>query len=114
MFGAKLDRESVGNYTLRISATDRGETPQVGHCEVIIEIKDVNDEMPRFKDTSKTVHISEALEVNQAVITYTATDPDQNHKLEYRIIQRSVTAVDEKKQAVNVTAKNINVSDLHY
>ena len=43
-----LDRESINNYTLIITATDGGAQPRSATANVTILINDENDNSPRF------------------------------------------------------------------
>ncbi|OWF48736.1 cadherin-23-like [Mizuhopecten yessoensis] len=105
--GAKLDRESLGNYTLIISATDRGIKSLVENCVVKVTILDVNDELPVFSPVTKSVSVLEDIGVNEVVTRYSASDSDINHNLRYSVIPGSVRAVDENSQTVDIQANNI-------
>ncbi|XP_069123032.1 cadherin-23-like isoform X3 [Argopecten irradians] len=105
--GAKLDRETLANYTLIISATDRGIKSLVQKCEVKVTIIDVNDELPVFYPLTKSVSVHEDARPDELVTRYPATDADVNHHLRYSVIPGSVRAVDENSQTVDILAHNI-------
>lgn len=63
--GAKLDRETKENYTLNVSATDRGATPLTGMCQVMITLLDVNDEPPVFVPQTVSTSVNEIAEPGQ-------------------------------------------------
>ncbi|XP_060077744.1 cadherin-23-like [Ylistrum balloti] len=105
--GAKLDRETLANYTLIISATDRGIKSLVEKCEVKVTIIDINDELPVFSPLTKSVSVLEDSGLNEVVTRYAASDADVNHKLRYSVIPGSVRAVDENSQTVDIHANNI-------
>lgn len=47
-------------------------------AQVIITVKDANDNTPRFAQKSKSVTVSEAASLGLSVTKVTATDPDSN------------------------------------
>ncbi|XP_059372315.1 protocadherin alpha-2-like [Carassius carassius] len=48
----KLDHESNNGIEIRVQARDKGSTPRVAHCKVLVEILDVNDNIPEISVTS--------------------------------------------------------------
>ena len=44
----ELDRERVGEVSLKISARDGGTSPKYADCTVNVRILDVNDQTPKF------------------------------------------------------------------
>jgi len=94
---------------LKISATDRGSTSLVGHCQVNISVDDVNDEKPVFS-VSRTVHIKENSPKMADVVTdFTATDRDSDADLHYSILHNRTTAFTENGAAVDIVINNIQV-----
>lgn len=77
--GAELDRETTPTITLEVTAHD---TPQGGISQrkttviVEIELTDVNDESPRWSESSYTAVVAENTVVGSPVTTVLATDPD--------------------------------------
>ncbi|XP_045140672.1 protocadherin alpha-C2 [Echinops telfairi] len=41
-----LDYEEASSYQIYVQATDRGPVPMAGHCKVLVDIMDVNDNAP--------------------------------------------------------------------
>ncbi|PVD37771.1 hypothetical protein C0Q70_00372 [Pomacea canaliculata] len=80
----KLDRETVANYTLRIMASDEGTPPSVSYCDVYIDLSDINDELPQFREKHVLVQISDG--VFGAVYTMSAVDRDLDSHLLYSIV----------------------------
>nr|KAG5714955.1 hypothetical protein BaRGS_000443 [Batillaria attramentaria] len=101
---ARLDREEKQEYILRVSATDRGNSPLTGYCDVTIKLDNVNDELPVFARTSETITRSENLAVGQSVFTYSATDSDDDSSLEYSLLKDETKAFDENGEPVVDTA----------
>lgn len=108
--GALLDREERADYTLRISATDRGNPPLTGYCNVTIILDNINDELPVFAVSSDTIVVSENAGVGQSVVTLAAKDLDANSSLKYSVLSNQTRAFDENGKTINVTALGINVS----
>lgn len=98
---------------MNISATDRGSTSLVGHCQVNISVVDVNDEKPVFS-VSRTVHVKENSPKMADVVTdFTATDRDSDADLHYSILHNKTTAFSENGIAVDIVVNNIQVSTVY-
>uniref|UniRef100_A0A8U8CAS4 Uncharacterized protein n=1 Tax=Geospiza parvula TaxID=87175 RepID=A0A8U8CAS4_GEOPR len=54
-----LDFEDVNLYRLQVDATDKGTPPLSGHCKVVVEVLDVNDNAPEVWVTSLSVPVPE-------------------------------------------------------
>ncbi|XP_007473825.1 protocadherin alpha-8 isoform X4 [Monodelphis domestica] len=54
-----LDFEDVNLYEIRIDATDKGSPPMVGHCTVLVEVLDANDNIPDVVVTSLSLPVRE-------------------------------------------------------
>ncbi|NXH53691.1 PCDA1 protein, partial [Rhabdornis inornatus] len=54
-----LDFEAVTLYELHIKGADKGTPPLTGHCKVVLEVLDVNDNAPEVWVTSLSVPVSE-------------------------------------------------------
>lgn len=80
----QLDRESVANYTLKIMASDEGAYPTPTYCYVHINVSDVNDEPPRFREKHAMTASSNG--VFGFVYNMTAVDPDLHSVLKYYIL----------------------------
>ncbi|XP_067670754.1 protocadherin Fat 4-like [Haliotis asinina] len=94
-----LDFESKTNYNMTVMVQDRG-TPELNStASVEIVIVNVNDEMPAFKDSDKTVSVNESIALNGLVEDFSATDADPDSLLVYTITQ--VTGINEDQQTVS-------------
>ena len=82
--GYRLDRETQSNYTINVTVTDG---PHSESVEVLIELSDVNDNPPRFKDSLLEVDVVEECNCSYPFVIYTvtATDKDEgeNKAIEY-------------------------------
>ncbi|XP_030251996.1 protocadherin alpha-2-like [Sparus aurata] len=89
-----LDRESVLQYNVSITATDEG-TPSLSSTKVInIQISDVNDNPPRFLEPVINVYVKENSPTGSTIYTLTTLDSDlnENAKATYRLINSSPKA----------------------
>ncbi|XP_051487531.1 protocadherin alpha-10-like [Apus apus] len=71
-----LDFEDVGLYRLQVDAADQGNPPLWGHCKVVLEVLDVNDNAPEVRVTSLSVPVSEDASVGTVVAVLSVWDRD--------------------------------------
>ncbi|XP_065704897.1 protocadherin alpha-2-like [Patagioenas fasciata] len=71
-----LDFEDVRSYEIQIEATDRGTPPLSGHCKVVVEVLDVNDNAPEVWVTSLSVPVPEDAAVGTVVALLSVSDRD--------------------------------------
>ncbi|XP_062358466.1 protocadherin alpha-13-like [Cinclus cinclus] len=71
-----LDFEEVNVFDFRIEARDRGTPPLSGHCKVVLEVLDVNDNAPEVWVTSLSVPVSEDASVGTVVALLSVSDRD--------------------------------------
>ena len=86
-----LDRETLSNYTLTISASDNLHTDV---CEVLVLVQDQNDNDPKFQRDSYVASITEEVRIGTTVVTVVATDADseQNGEVTYSLFNDSEDA----------------------
>ncbi|XP_067104243.1 protocadherin alpha-8-like [Osmerus mordax] len=72
-----LDREVKKNHKLLITAIDGGKPPRSGTTEIIIDVLDINDNMPIFTKDSYSVFLNENSPSGTTVIQVNATDLDE-------------------------------------
>ncbi|XP_053092854.1 protocadherin alpha-2 isoform X11 [Pangasianodon hypophthalmus] len=86
-----LDRESVSQYNITITATDEGTPPLSSTTVITVHISDVNDNAPRFQDTIINVHVKENSQVGAVIYTVSAFDPDvgDNARISYSLLESS-------------------------
>ena len=82
---AQLDREVDAHYSFKVIATDHGDPKKSASAGVDITVLDVNDNAPLFNPRSYETVISEEDAVGKPVIEVTATDEDENERIEYAI-----------------------------
>ncbi|XP_027766591.1 protocadherin alpha-13-like, partial [Empidonax traillii] len=71
-----LDFEAVTLYELHVKATDKGTPPLSGHCKVVLEVQDVNDNAPDVLVTSLSVPVPEDASVGTVVAVLSVSDRD--------------------------------------
>ncbi|XP_072446344.1 protocadherin-10-like [Chiloscyllium punctatum] len=72
----KLDYEENDAFEINIQATDGGPDALSGHCEVLVNIIDVNDNPPEVTLTSLSSIVSEDAPDETVVALFTAADKD--------------------------------------
>ncbi|XP_069725714.1 protocadherin alpha-2-like isoform X2 [Phaenicophaeus curvirostris] len=71
-----LDFEAVGLYRLQVDASDEGNLPLSGHCKVVVEVLDENDNAPEVRVTSLSVPVPEDASVGTVVALLSVWDRD--------------------------------------
>ncbi|RWS32013.1 hypothetical protein B4U80_09028, partial [Leptotrombidium deliense] len=72
----KLDRETSAGYTIVVTAMDNGSPPLADTTNVEIEISDINDNAPQFKQAAYKSSISEDSLIGTSVVQIYAHDVD--------------------------------------
>ncbi|POI18554.1 hypothetical protein CIB84_017701, partial [Bambusicola thoracicus] len=71
-----LDFEEVSVFDFRIEARDKGTPPLSGHCKVLLEVLDVNDNAPEVWVTSLSVPVAEDAALGTVVALLSVSDRD--------------------------------------
>ncbi|XP_061463309.1 protocadherin alpha-10-like [Rhineura floridana] len=72
----KIDFEDINLFELQVEAADQGSYSMVGHCKVLIQVLDVNDNAPELSVTSLSVPIPEDSSVGTVVALMSVSDRD--------------------------------------
>nr|XP_016848557.1 PREDICTED: protocadherin alpha-5 isoform X16 [Anolis carolinensis] len=72
----KVDFEDRSVYDLQIVAKDKGNLPLSGHCRLIIEVLDVNDNAPEVSVSSLSVPVPEDSPLGTVVALISISDKD--------------------------------------
>ncbi|CAM5160454.1 unnamed protein product [Natator depressus] len=82
-----LDRERVSNYSITITATDRGTPPLSSTTNILVQLSDINDNSPIFNQTSYTLYITENNPRGASFGSLKANDSDleENARVTYSI-----------------------------
>ena len=107
-----LDRESRANYSLRVTAYDRGLPSRSQSLDVVVRILDENDNGPLFDPKVYSASVSENATTGLSVMQVTATDMDEglNGRVRYTIVGGDVNFdfhIGEDSGVIRV-AKNLN------
>ncbi|XP_061442505.1 protocadherin alpha-3-like isoform X3 [Rhineura floridana] len=72
----ELDFESIKLGEIGVEATDKGTPPMKGHCKVLIEVLDVNDNAPEISVSSLSVPVPEDSPLGTVVALLSISDRD--------------------------------------
>uniref|UniRef100_A0A8C5FNI2 FAT atypical cadherin 4 n=1 Tax=Gadus morhua TaxID=8049 RepID=A0A8C5FNI2_GADMO len=73
---APLDREEASHIVLNISAKDQGLQPKISYTQLLVNITDVNDQVPTFAQRSYHVTLAEHAPAGSELLLLTASDDD--------------------------------------
>ncbi|XP_064340440.1 protocadherin alpha-11 isoform X2 [Camelus dromedarius] len=87
-----LDRESVANYKLVVTARDGGSPSLSATASVSVDVADVNDNAPTFAQPEYTVFVKENNPPGCHIFTVSARDADaqENALVSYSLVERRV------------------------
>ncbi|KAJ8405261.1 hypothetical protein AAFF_G00322520 [Aldrovandia affinis] len=87
-----LDRETVPQYTILITAKDSGSPPLSSQESFTVTVTDVNDNAPVFSQPSYSVDVAENNGPSTPIVTVSASDPDvgSNAHVSFSILPSSV------------------------
>ncbi|XP_061007495.1 protocadherin alpha-2 isoform X8 [Dama dama] len=87
-----LDRESVANYEVVVTARDGGSPSLSTMASVSVEVADVNDNAPAFPQPEYTVFVKENNPPGCHIFTVSARDADaqENALVSYSLVERRV------------------------
>ncbi|XP_077433290.1 protocadherin alpha-7-like isoform X21 [Vanacampus margaritifer] len=71
-----LDKENAGSHKLLLTAIDGGKPARSGTTEIIINVLDVNDNMPVFTSDSYSAVLKENAPIGTTILQVNATDLD--------------------------------------
>ncbi|XP_077165971.1 protocadherin gamma-B5-like [Paroedura picta] len=92
LLDSQLDRESISEYNLTVTATDKGNPPLSTHKTLSLQISDINDNSPSFEKSSYTIYVPENNPSGASVFSVKASDPDmdQNSRITYSILHSNI------------------------
>lgn len=73
---ALLDREIASEIVLNISAKDQGLQPKISYTQLIVNITDVNDQVPTFTQSTYHVSLVEHSPAGTELVVLSASDDD--------------------------------------
>ncbi|XP_072486647.1 protocadherin alpha-13-like isoform X4 [Notamacropus eugenii] len=72
----ELDFEKKNMYEIRVEAIDKGNLPMAGHCTVLVEILDTNDNSPEVSVTSLSLPVQEDSPPGTVIALISVSDRD--------------------------------------
>ncbi|XP_044747791.1 cadherin-related tumor suppressor [Coccinella septempunctata] len=107
-----IDRELKSNYTLLVTARDRGEPPRATQMKLLVKVLDENDNSPIFDPKQYSASKPENASIGTSVLQVSATDVDEglNGRVRYSIVSGDTNRdfnIAEDTGVIRV-AKNLN------
>lgn len=86
-----LDRETKPEYNLLVVAEDQGRPVRSATASLLVQVSDINDNVPEFSKAEYQVEVLETESVGTSLLTLSAVDPDEesNGRVTYSIFQQS-------------------------
>ncbi|XP_017268054.1 protocadherin-10 isoform X2 [Kryptolebias marmoratus] len=105
-----LDREAVAEYNITLTARDMGSPPLFTRRTVLVQVSDVNDNAPHFKQPSYSVYLTENNAPGSSICSVTALDPDsgQNAYLSYSVLEGDIQGMPVSTY-VSINSDNGNI-----
>uniref|UniRef100_A0A8C6RJI9 Cadherin domain-containing protein n=1 Tax=Nannospalax galili TaxID=1026970 RepID=A0A8C6RJI9_NANGA len=72
----KIDFEETKLWKIQVEAVDKGSPPMFGHCTVLIEVLDINDNAPELVVTTLSLSVREDAPLGTVIALISVTDPD--------------------------------------
>ncbi|XP_064092540.1 cadherin-related tumor suppressor-like [Macrobrachium nipponense] len=109
---APLDREDRANYSLVVTARDRGNPPNAHTLTISLRVIDENDNSPIFDPKQYSASVPENASIGLSVLQVSATDADEslNGRVRYTIVAGDKNrdfSISEDTGVIRV-AKNLN------
>uniref|UniRef100_A0A452QUT3 Protocadherin Fat 2 n=1 Tax=Ursus americanus TaxID=9643 RepID=A0A452QUT3_URSAM len=84
----ELDYETQQHFHVKVRAMDRGDPPLTGETLVVVNVSDINDNPPEFRQPQYEANVSELATCGHLVLKVQALDPDSRDTshLEYLIL----------------------------
>ncbi|KAF7659343.1 hypothetical protein LDENG_00299240 [Lucifuga dentata] len=105
-----LDREAVAEYNITLTARDMGSPPLFTRKTILVQVSDVNDNAPHFKQPSYTLYLTENNAPGASICSVTALDPDsgQNAYLSYSVLEGDILGMPVSTY-VSINSDNGNI-----
>ncbi|TKS68735.1 Protocadherin Fat 4 FAT tumor suppressor -like protein 4 [Collichthys lucidus] len=86
-----LDRETKTEYNLLVVAEDQGRPARSATATLLVQVSDVNDNIPKLSKAEYQVEVYETESVDTVLLTLSAEDPDEgaNGRVTYNIFEQS-------------------------
>ncbi|XP_034546146.1 protocadherin gamma-C5-like [Notolabrus celidotus] len=109
-----LDRETLPQYNIEITATDSGSPPLSSEKTIPVSITDVNDNPPVFTQSSYNVYLKENGVAGSILYSVSASDLDfgENAQISYTILDSKVQDVSVSSY-VYINSDNGSIYSMH-
>uniref|UniRef100_A0A670IIJ8 Protocadherin gamma subfamily C, 3 n=2 Tax=Podarcis muralis TaxID=64176 RepID=A0A670IIJ8_PODMU len=103
-----LDRELVSEYNITITAQDAGTPSLMAEKQILVKVSDVNDNPPKFPQSSYDVYVEENNLPGTLVFNISASDPDlnRNSHLSYSILDSPMSSGDLAGRYFSINREN--------
>ncbi|XP_051879703.1 cadherin-17 [Pristis pectinata] len=100
-----LDREEISNYVLLVYALDKNREPLEKPLEIVVIVKDVNDNSPVCKEAVTFLEVQENEQMGSNIGSVLATDLDEegtkNSMLKYKILDQEPKIPEDNMFKIN-------------
>ncbi|KAK2904153.1 hypothetical protein Q8A73_010810 [Channa argus] len=102
-----LDRESLAEYNITITVSDKGSPPLSSSKTINVKVSDVNDSPPHFAQSEYSKTVPENNSPGFSVFTLSATDADmgQNARISYFLEENEINGL-QLSSLVSVNSEN--------
>ena len=104
----RLDREKISTYNLTVLAVDRGSPARTATTTVYIAVDNVNDDPPVFSSPRQSLSFKETRARGATIVSYEASDGDDDANLHYSINWINSTGLDENQQPVSTAVLKVD------
>uniref|UniRef100_H0XDR7 Protocadherin Fat 2 n=1 Tax=Otolemur garnettii TaxID=30611 RepID=H0XDR7_OTOGA len=106
----ELDYEAQQHFHVKVRAMDKGDPPLTGETLVVVNVSDINDNPPEFREPQYKANVSELATCGHLVLKVQALDPDNRDtsRLEYLILSGN----QDRHFSINKSSGIISMSNL--
>ncbi|XP_069340449.1 protocadherin Fat 2 [Eulemur rufifrons] len=106
----ELDYEAQQHFHVKVRAMDKGDPPLTGETLVVVNVSDINDNPPEFRQPQYEANVSELATCGHLVLKVQALDPDSRDisRLEYLILSGN----QDRHFSINSTSGIISMFNL--
>ena len=110
-----LDRELTYQYNITIAATDEGTPPLSNTSHVVVQLSDVNDNPPRFREPVYNVYVKENEPVGGVIYKVAAFDPDVDENAQITYSLQAMSTIDIPiSSLVNINSETGEIVSLRF
>ncbi|KAK3521641.1 hypothetical protein QTP70_014713 [Hemibagrus guttatus] len=116
VLNSALDREENALYNVSITATDEGVPPLSSTAVLTVYISDVNDNAPRFPESSESVYVKENSPAGALIASVSAQDMDfgENAQITYSLLRNSNMPLSSAVSINSVTGEIYSMQSFNF